>query len=459
MKRIGVVNVGGVSLLGAAFVASFSWSAHAADSEAPRKMTFSEAVNIAVESAPAAKISAFGEQAARSRVKSAKAQRLPRLNVSSNLLRWNDKIEVSLGPPPGPGEMPAPKLLARDQITMATNVTLAQPLTALIALSRLVKIEENAAGGAKQEAAQARLDAAQRAAEAYLRLLQAKAFATVANQALAQVEAQLKTAQAFEQAGALSHVDVLRLTSTRQNARQNVLKADTAVVIAQGALGLALNLPQGTSIDAVDDLPEKPSLAVADEAAFVNKALETRPEVGLAETRKVQALGAKTIAKAAMLPNLMAMATYQNLQGQGPFVPKNAWYVGLSLNWDVWDWGKVHHDVQAAQAAALQADVGATTLRDQIAFDVHRRVLEAKTAFDTLDVAQGALGASEEANRIQNVRFKEGAATTTDVIDSESEVSRARNGYAQARYDYFLAQAALARAVGQLPAVNAGNAQ
>jgi outer membrane protein TolC len=49
------------------------------------------------------------------------------------------------------------------------------------------------------------------------------------------------------------------------------------------------------------------------------------------------------------------------------------------------------------------------------------------------------------------VRFAEGAATTTDVIDAEADVSRARNSAAQSRYDYYLAQAALARAVGRMP--------
>ena len=421
-------------------------------------MSFGDAIRTAGDASPQAQISGFADEAAKSRVKSAKAQRLPKLSVNANVLRWNDKIEVSIGPPPAPGQ-PAPKLLARDLVTSTVGVTLAQPLTALIALSRLVKIEESASGGARQEAAQAKLDAAQRGAEAYLRLLQAKALAKVAAQSLTQVEAQLKTAQTFEQAGALSKVDVLRLQSARETARQNVLKADANVTIAQSVLGLALNLPLGQPVDAVDDLPEKPAPAVYDETPAVNQAMEARPEVALAHTREVQADGAKAIAKATLLPNLLAVANYTNLQGQGPFQPKNSWYVGLTLNWDVWDWGKNINDVRAAESAKKQAAVGKTLVRDQIAVDVRRRLIETKTAYSTLDVAALALNASEEANRIQNVRFKEGAATTTEVIDAESEVSRARNGYAQARYDYFLAQASLARSIGQVPAVTPGGTQ
>ena len=39
-----------------------------------------------------------------------------------------------------------------------------------------------------------------------------------------------------------------------------------------------------------------------------------------------------------------------------------------------------------------------------------------------------------------------------------SDVTRARSGYAQARYDYYLAQAGLARAVGRLPQIGGPNA-
>lgn len=449
MKRFGFPVAVRLAVLATAAGVASEQVAVAADETAPQAMSFTDVIRTAAEASPQAKVSAYGLQAAQSRTSAAKAQRYPKLNVSANLLRWNDKIEVALGPTT-PG-MPTPRLLARDIVTSTVSVTLAQPLTGLIALSRLVGIEESAAGGAKLEAAQAKLDAAQRAAEAYLRLLQAKALANVAAQSLTQVEAQLKTAQTFEQAGALSKVDVLRLQSARETAKQNAMRAQMNVTIAQAGLGLALNLPMGTPVDATDDLPEKPTPAVIEETAAVNQALERRPEVALAATREVQAQGAKSIAKASLLPNLLAVGNYTHLEGQGPFQPKNAWYVGLTLNWDVWDWGKNINDVRAAEFGRQQALVGKTVIRDQIAVEVRRRVLETKTAYETLDVAQLALGAAEEANRIQSVRFKEGAATTTDVIDSESEVSRARNGYAQARYDYFLAQASLARAIGQMP--------
>ena len=61
------------------------------------------------------------------------------------------------------------------------------------------------------------------------------------------------------------------------------------------------------------------------------------------------------------------------------------------------------------------------------------------------------LTAAEEAFRIQEARFSEGATTTTELLAAETEVSQARIGFATARHAYFLELAALARATGQLP--------
>jgi len=126
------------------------------------------------------------------------------------------------------------------------------------------------------------------------------------------------------------------------------------------------------------------------------------------------------------------------------------------LSWDLWDWGKTRSDVREAEARARQAAVGAEVLRDQIAFEVERRLVDARTTWETLDVARAGATAAEEAFRIQTVRFEQGAATTTDVIDAESEVTRARTSYASARFDYYLALVALLRSVGQLPEIPQG---
>ena len=82
---------------------------------------------------------------------------------------------------------------------------------------------------------------------------------------------------------------------------------------------------------------------------------------------------------------------------------------------------------------------------------MRRRWLAAKTAYDSLAAAQAGQQAAEEAYRLQKVKFEAAASTTTDVLDAETDVARARLSFALARYDYYLALVGLARAIGDVP--------
>ena len=429
------------------------------------RLTFRQAIETALKNGPEIEIAASGVDAAQARVRAAGAQRFPALRAEANILYWDKPLEISFAgmpgmtgmtPSPGTGGMAAPVLRVRDQVTSQASLTLAQPISGLFVLHRLVGLERNGAGAARADRERAKLDTAQRAAEAYLRVLQARALEGVASKSVAQVEAQLQRAVILEKGGALGQVDVLRLTSARDAARQGLLRAQAGATVARAGLVLALDLPAGTPVEPVDDFPDPPPPLTASEGQVIDQALRQRPELAAARERSEQATAGRAVAKAALLPNILGIATYQHTEGQSTFQPKNAWFVGATLNWDLWDWGKNWNGVKEATARARQAQIGAETLRDQVVFEAQRRLLEARTAFETLAVGRSSLQAAEEAYRIQSIRYAEGAATTTDVIDAETDVSRARSSYAQSRYEYYLAQAAVARAVGNLPDAGTG---
>jgi outer membrane protein TolC len=152
-----------------------------------------------------------------------------------------------------------------------------------------------------------------------------------------------------------------------------------------------------------------------------------------------------------LLPAVSALGTYQHTTGFGPFQPENSWFVGLSLSWNLWDWGSTWNSYKAAAYQADQASLVANRMVDSLKVDVRRRAREARAAYEALDVARAGLAASEEAFRIQEARFGEGATTTTELLAAETEVSQARIGNATARNAYFVKLAELARATGQLP--------
>jgi|GEM_PF-436836 len=416
-----------------------------------RRVTLNEAVELAVRQGPEITAAVAGVHAAEARVRAAGAQRFPKLRTEANLQYWDKELALEIAPM-------APPLVVREQLTWQFTATIAQPLTGLIALARLMSLEEAGVSAARHDQQKSLLDTAQRASESYLRLLQAKAMLSVSEQSVRQYEGQLERAQILLNGGVMQRVDVLRLTAARDNARHTVLRAQTAVTTAGEALVLALNMPTGTVLDVVDDLPDPPTPLNLTPQQALAEAKSTRPEILAARERTSQAHKGEEVASAQLYPNIVALGTYQHTEGQSTFQPKNAFFIGGSLSWDIWDWGKSWQNIKEAGFKAEQAQVGENMLHDQIAFDVRRRLSELHTTYASLDVARSGLEAAEEAYRIQSVSYREGGATTTDVLDTETEVSRARSSYAQARYEYYLATAGLARAVGQLPTARLGGA-
>jgi outer membrane protein len=181
------------------------------------------------------------------------------------------------------------------------------------------------------------------------------------------------------------------------------------------------------------------------------RALSARPELRSAHERIESAENLRIAAKEHYLPDIRAVAAWQHFTGVQPFEPEDEEYVGLTAQWNVWDWGATHDAVLEAERAKTKATLQSNALVDHVKLDVRTKWLAAKTQFDSLAVAEQQQTTAEEAYRLQKVKLDNAAATTTDVLDAQTDVVRARVAFATARFDYYLALVALARSVGDLP--------
>jgi outer membrane protein TolC len=181
------------------------------------------------------------------------------------------------------------------------------------------------------------------------------------------------------------------------------------------------------------------------------RAISTRPELASSKERVAGAKSLDTAAKMTYLPDIRAVAAWNHFTGVQPFEPEDEEYVGLTANWNVWNWGSTQDQINQVKHQLNAARIADEALPDLIKSEVRERWLDAKVKYDSLAVAQTQQQTAEEAYRLQKVKLDNAAATTTDVIDAETDVARARLGLANARYDYFLALVELARNVGDLP--------
>jgi len=355
----------------------------------PRPVSFRDAIALTLTESPDLALARTAIDRADNKAASVRAKRLPVLRVEATGNLYTEPYQVDFAGQP---------FTLHDRVTTFAQVRLAQPLTGLVTLSQLLGAAQHDAAAARADYDRSRLAAAYATAEAFVRVLEARATADVAHQSVVDIAGSLDRAQKLRLADTLTNVDVLRLRSAKAAADQASVRADTTSEVAIAQLALT---------------------------------------IGLAE----------------YLPDLRAVAVYQHTTGAEPFQPTDEEWVALTVSWNVWDWGGIRASARDAEHTRARAQLTASATQDQVRFDVRRRWLEAKAGFDNLASAQVQLESAEEAFRLQRVKFDAAAATTTDVLDAETDVARAPLQSALARDDYYLGLVALARAVGDLPRV------
>lgn len=417
----------------------------ASASAEPRKLTLSGAIDLALTKNPDIAIAAQNRIAADERESNVKSKRLPSLGVTSSIDEYTKPFTIKFGGMP---------FVLRQQGTSFTNVTVSVPLTGFAYLSELVGAANHDAAAAMAEYDRARLDAAYSTGDAYVRALEAHASADVSARLVQDIDVDLQNAQKLREADTLTNVDVLRLQSAKASAQQTAVRTETSSTSSIAKLAVTIGLHDGEAVDITDDLPaEPPALAMSLEQA-INRAISTRPELRAAAERIASSADVATSKWEQYVPSITAVGTWQHTTGLQPFQPANAEYIGLQIQWRVWDWGAIRDEYKEAKAHENAARISADSLADHVKLEVRTKWLDAQAAYKNLASAQTQLQSAEEAYRLQKVKFENGAATTTDVLDSESDVARARLQSALVRYDYYLALIGLARAVGDVPSVS-----
>jgi outer membrane protein TolC len=185
--------------------------------------------------------------------------------------------------------------------------------------------------------------------------------------------------------------------------------------------------------------------------ALIGRALANRPEI-VAMRDRVQAAHASALAASwARLPTVNAMGAYSHQTGQGVFAEPDTAYVGATLDWNVWSWGKAAAGARVARANAEQVEHQLEALQANVRQDVRTRTQSLTTALAGAQVAAITVEQAEENHRIQEKRLGVGGGTMQELLDADLALEKARSTRATAIFDAHRAAAALERAVGGDP--------
>jgi outer membrane protein TolC len=294
-----------------------------------------------------------------------------------------------------------------------------------------------------------------RAREAFYNHVRAQAKLAVALAAQRQTEANRTQVEALVRAGVSPRVDLMRVEAQNAAARVGVARAQGAVQVSAHILRTLMHRPSGRGpIPIGENLAENLPELHQSRADLQSQALESRAEM-LAIRRLVGARDDMvTVRSGGRWPQIFiqGQVDYAN-PNQRVFPQTEQWYaswaIGAVLQYTLNQTFEQDQLRSAAQAELDQTRADLEALRDAITIEVDRAFERFQSASTALTAAGAGLQAAEEAYRVRQEELAAGTAVARDLVDAESDLTRARIDLVDSIIDVRIAYAQLERAVNR----------
>lgn len=252
------------------------------------------------------------------------------------------------------------------------------------------------------------------------------------------------------QQGMTPKYEVMLVEYRLAEADQNIVQAANAMRLARTALNNHMGIAQDSSYSIVVDsvfIPQSYNLE-----NLIAAGLQTRGDLGALRYREQQTDHFIGLQKGDWYPHLFAFGSYHyGKPGVNPIANEwmDYWSVGLSLQWNIWDWGRRQSKINQAQ---LQYK-GIQYTRDKLQQDIEKDIIDAyvrvNESADLVNLVKKEVQQSEALFQYVRDNYVEGLVSNTDFIDRQLELTRARLKKAQSIAQYQIAVANLERAVGK----------
>ena len=133
-----------------------------------------------------------------------------------------------------------------------------------------------------------------------------------------------------------------------------------------------------------------------------------------------------------------------------PFQDKlrGTWQAGVRLSWSITEVPSARLRARAAEARSTATSNDRAALIDRIQVEVDSAAHAADDATVALTTTQRGLDAAEESYRVRRLSFQNGRSTSVELLDAETDLTRARLERLNAEVDNRVARARLDYAIG-----------
>jgi outer membrane protein TolC len=284
---------------------------------------------------------------------------------------------------------------------------------------------------------------------AYYQVLRTRALRKTAQDAVRRAEDDLDVAKKLEKGGALEKEKRLRVEVQLAETQRLLDAAEGAEAVAVAALNLAigLNVNAPTGVVETSDIP--PFMQSLPEC--LQTAVGLRREFQVARQSIQVADDGRQVAKADFAPRIVAEGSAFDFEQSAPRGHADMVVGFIKLEWGLFEGGKRVAELRVADSKTRAAMAQAESIADTIAFQVTEAYRNMTTARLAIDRSRPAVAQAEENYRLVQARAKVGDATSSEITDAESTLTRAQQAYLNSIHDYLIALARLEYAIGATP--------
>ena len=285
---------------------------------------------------------------------------------------------------------------------------------------------------------------------AYFSALRLKKTVSVAGELVNNRQRHLSEVEKRVKVGVLPKVEQLKSEVGLAHSQDVLYSAENNYSFSRSLLNRLLENPIDTVLvleEITVDTGTKPSAP----DYYYAQARQNRPEIEAARLDAVQAEKGVSIARSGYYPQVSLQLSHQENQADAF---DSDWHdyneAALVFSCDIWNWGRNREKVNTSRNLLEQARLNQQKVERNIALEVKNAYLAVVSARTRIVTAEKAIDQAEETLKMQTIRFKEGMATNTEVLDADFALSQTKNDYFNAVYDFYQAETALNKSIGRL---------
>jgi outer membrane protein len=409
-----------------------------ATAQPPKKLTLSEAEQIALRNHPRISSASLVAQAAKSVVTEARAPLYPML--SGNFTSVGAEHNTTLAA----GTVQTSSLYSR----VAAGVTVSQLITDFGRTSNLTETAKLRAAAQEQIVGNTRAAILVEVDQAYYEALAADTVLKVAQAVLDNRRLTLRQVRALAQSSLKSTLDVSFAEVVVSEAELAVFRAENDVQASRARLTAALGTTQTNPFELADE--PLPPMLEPDPEVVLAQALNQRPDLAALRLSRDAGHRFASAERALSRPTISLMGVAGALPATDPRLHDTYSAAGVNVSMPVLNGRLYAARRDEAELRAQAADKDVEDLTVQISGQVRIAWLEANTAFHRLDVTARLVAQAQQSLHLAQTRYDIGLGSIVELNQAQLSQVTAEIAAATAKYDYLTRRVALAFVTGGL---------